>query len=691
MIRFTRDPQPPYTQYKQGMVRDLGASLEAIFIASLDAVLVTPPNMVFPPPKVLLPAGQMYESPTLALTTAQTAALLALLAGVGGGAAAVTVANQATSVTLTAATTVDVVGVSYINLAQTTAGVTITIPPLTAASTNIIIAFSNTGSVAVTVAGVDTFALNAGEIREWSWNGVGWKMLGVTLTPAQVTQLAIVYGQYPGQTTFLNRSINVSRAVGLSRGLLATFQTNVATAGGIVGTDLLQTTIDKIQLWLDAFMRTTAWPKIRELWVPIADTSTLGGLNAARVKLKYPAGAAAALTNSLLTMGDYTPMGGINTAAGTGKRLTSDFNPSTASPALPAGEQGFMAYCFGTGSRGAKGVDQATAAATVAFAGYTGAVMGSSTNSNFFAPLAASLIGRISGGTVSTAGQGRCRAMQQTAGVAQAWAGGYLSATLANASPTQNNSVICVAGANAGDANNFSGSIGGYAYFDTLTAVEMGDVADFFDNINIALGRPVFFEELLAHGDSNTFAVGNGPTPPSAAQRWSALLAADFSLIENNQGYSGSSILATNPNSGTQLRLIQRLFGTSARVNVLMWGTNDIANATTVQSLIDYEAAVVAAKRARVQNIILLGVGTVDWVAAAVTYAGTGFATNPHDNTQVPAWNAAVKAMAARQGVGYYDISTVPNALQTDGVHNTIANQPALYSGIAAAIRSQVL
>ena len=60
MIRFTRDPQPPYTQYKQGMVRDLGASLEAIFIASLDAVLVTPPNLVFPPPKGLLPAGQMY-------------------------------------------------------------------------------------------------------------------------------------------------------------------------------------------------------------------------------------------------------------------------------------------------------------------------------------------------------------------------------------------------------------------------------------------------------------------------------------------------------------------------------------------------------------------------------------------------------------------------------------------------------
>jgi hypothetical protein len=47
MIRFIRDPQPPYTAYKQGMVRDLGAALEATLIASGDAVSYTLPLQLF--------------------------------------------------------------------------------------------------------------------------------------------------------------------------------------------------------------------------------------------------------------------------------------------------------------------------------------------------------------------------------------------------------------------------------------------------------------------------------------------------------------------------------------------------------------------------------------------------------------------------------------------------------------------
>lgn len=68
MIRFIRDAQPPNTQFKQGMVRDLGAVLNASFIASGDAVDAVEPDRAFPPAQRLLPAGVAAESPVPALT-----------------------------------------------------------------------------------------------------------------------------------------------------------------------------------------------------------------------------------------------------------------------------------------------------------------------------------------------------------------------------------------------------------------------------------------------------------------------------------------------------------------------------------------------------------------------------------------------------------------------------------------------
>lgn len=68
MIRFIRDAQPPNTQFKQGMVRDLGSVLNASFIASGDAVDAVEPDRAFPPAQRLLPAGVAAESPVPALT-----------------------------------------------------------------------------------------------------------------------------------------------------------------------------------------------------------------------------------------------------------------------------------------------------------------------------------------------------------------------------------------------------------------------------------------------------------------------------------------------------------------------------------------------------------------------------------------------------------------------------------------------
>lgn len=79
MIRFIRDAQPPNTQYKQGMVRDLGASLEASFIASGDAVATTAQNLAFPPPAELFAPGSSREDPRTGFTAGEVAATRALV------------------------------------------------------------------------------------------------------------------------------------------------------------------------------------------------------------------------------------------------------------------------------------------------------------------------------------------------------------------------------------------------------------------------------------------------------------------------------------------------------------------------------------------------------------------------------------------------------------------------------------
>ena len=81
MIRFIRDPQPPYTQYKQGMVRDLGASLETIFIASGDAVASIATNLAFPPPAELFAPGTARSDPRVGFTGDEASGIRALVSG----------------------------------------------------------------------------------------------------------------------------------------------------------------------------------------------------------------------------------------------------------------------------------------------------------------------------------------------------------------------------------------------------------------------------------------------------------------------------------------------------------------------------------------------------------------------------------------------------------------------------------
>lgn len=506
------------------------------------------------------------------------------------------------------------------------------------------------------------------------------------LTSTQYAALQAVLG--------LNRTFSMVRP-DLSRGYLASFLTNAVAAGGTVS----QATLDKIAPHLSRLIASTAWPKIKELWLAVGDTSDLAGLNTARVKLKYVSGAAAAMTNTAFIAGDYTPALALVNTAASGKKFTSDFNPSAQFASQ--GEVGFATYCFGTGSRGTKNADSAGSAATVAFAGVVGNPGGSDANSNYFTMNGGSRIARISAGTTAlTPGMGRYCAVQQTAGVTQAWRGAYLMATIANAAPSGNNSVYAIGA--AGGANEFTGSVSGAAFFDPLTATEHGDLTDFFDNVNIALGRAIFIEEVCAVGDSNTFVYGNGPSAPVAPNRWTRALADQLGMAENNQGMAGARI---NPFVdlliATPERLTQRMMGCSSRINILAPGVNDIADYSATApvvlgpnksaSLANLEFAVVSAKLARVPNICLVGVGVVNWAVAKASYPATSYGTVT-DTTYglVADWNNNVQDMATRLEVAYFDPRSVPNVPQSDGLHNNSACQNLIGAALATSLRGQI-
>lgn len=510
------------------------------------------------------------------------------------------------------------------------------------------------------------------------------------LSQLQKSQLATATG--------LNRKINLTRP-DIARGLLATYVTNIAATSGAISV----ATLDKMAPWIAFLMRSTAWPKIRELWFPVGETSDAAGLATATVKLKYPSGAAVALTNTGPFVGaDWSQTLALVNTVASGKKLVSDFNPSVQFASQ--GELGFATYMFGANARGIKNADTGSGANQIAYAGAVGNAGGSNANSNYFTINGTSLIARISNGTTNTgvaAGMGRYRAVQQTAGVTQAWFGAYIGDQVANAAPSGNNTVYCVGG--AAGSNEFPGSVGGAAFFDTLTAAEHGDMTDFFDGLSIALGRNIFFEEVCCIGDSNTFVYGNGPQAPVAPNRWMRALADELGLAEQNQGVPGARISPYDGNLGTPTRIQQRMIGLSSRINLMMPGVNDVADYSSTPALAtkllnqlgsksnsinNYELLIASAVLARVPNIMLLGLGKVNWPVAAAL-VGTSFAGVGVDRGQIQDWNQSVKALAAKYNVGFFDISGI-NVNQTDGVHNTSACQAAIAAGIVGALRAQV-
>lgn len=473
----------------------------------------------------------------------------------------------------------------------------------------------------------------------------------------------------------------------LARGIVSRLGTNVTAVSGTLPASH-QAAVAK---FLPDLMRSTAYTKIRELTLHLGTD-----LNAARVKLIYPSGAASALTLGTLTAaGDYTELGGFNPGGVANHNLISDFIPNNV---LGSADQGYAQYVFGAVSRGAARAAAANGSPD-GYAGYTGGgnAFGTQSGAQIFGPHAATGNTRISqqdvgaavtGGAVNAIG--RFRATQQRLLAPNSWSieayvGGAMINSTTKTSLVANTGAIGVGGVNGGSW--FNGSIGGYAYFDYMTPQELLELNKFFDNVNEEIGRQVFFEELLCCGDSNTLGILAGPVPPTAAQAWPTLVANQYGLTVNNQGYLGGTL---DTNGANNLRgQIHRGLALSPRALVLMIGTNDTANAYTTL-LGQYSQYLDWLQLVNIPNLLVLGVGQVDWPAAKAYYPGSGYDIQPHTTSDITNFNNAIEAMCASRYINFGRIDTLPNVLQTDGVHNTVASHASQATYISSVLRKSV-
>ena len=148
-------------------------------------------NCVYTHGTLTLTRGTLQSSSTGSAITLSASAVVTVTmsATVQDSPARVDLPNQTASVALTAASTVDVTGVECLAITQTTASITLTLPSPTIATAHKTLTVENVGSVAVTIAGADSFALNSGESRGWRWNGTNWRLASANLTTAQVTSV----------------------------------------------------------------------------------------------------------------------------------------------------------------------------------------------------------------------------------------------------------------------------------------------------------------------------------------------------------------------------------------------------------------------------------------------------------------------------------------------------------------------
>lgn len=446
--------------------------------------------------------------------------------------------------------------------------------------------------------------------------------------------------------------------------LLAAHAAAVVTAGGVAPTTAQY---DAIRPHLETLMRSTAWPKLRVLWLPMGADNDI---NAARVCLVEASGTLA-LVNTGFLAGDYTTAGGLVGAAG--KRLATTYSPSAAAsgayPALSSTAWGFGVFALVSNSGST--VMAGTEASNTHYLGFGG------TN-----------VSQMFGGTQVPHWSTKLLQSVQVSGAnVEGWTGAYRRATAAGsgALPTGGISI------NAVNSGALSGSttFGGLWVGEAMTTTDMAALRDFFADANTALGRAVMATGPNYNGDSITAGVVNISV---GSNKYADRLSALYGATTINNGANGRSLsnfsgqttsLVWSDETGSTGYLVTAL-RTPGSINLIALGVNDSNNnVPVVQFATDY---------ARVLgNLIAAGLRPESIVLVSPWYQPGG--TQAVNDATSQAMGAVIKALAAQYGCCYVDalndtrIRSLSSAnWDALGVHGNDAVHGQMYLSIRDAI-----
>jgi lysophospholipase L1-like esterase len=506
----------------------------------------------------------------------------------------------------------------------------------------------------------------------------------VTLIPSGFIGTAQV-----GKKLYTNSGTILPKAVGDVDGAVhVSFSRNIARTFRIAqgAANVQESHIAALEQALSPLLASSAWPKIRELWVPLG-----ANLTGALTKIKYPAGNSATMVNlgasgvNPFVAGDYDPYIGI-TGNGTTKFLSTDANPTTLG--MTAGNIGLAAH---------------TTSLT-----WTG-ILASSwilmyTGSDF----------TTGGGYIDNAGQSSVRRVNFNTGMnfVNAVTGGLITCgvngvTLGSAPNAQikTNAVMQIGAMNSTSVSN--AIMTGYALFDGMTTAELTLLSDFFQRLNSAIGRGTF-TSLVGIGDSILL------NAVDTVNRYTKKLADALGLTEINAGVNGSTMslcpllgASGGANGGTKADFVlstdgttlptgelSRVFLGSGALYLIGYGINDTSFSGNVANFD-------AAYRRSLDLMVAAGIDMSTVLIVGITYASnTGGAINTggYYQASIQAFLAAEAKLASDYGCMYtrcYDLWNATNAATylladgaTGGIHPNATGHAAMYAAILTTIQS---
>jgi lysophospholipase L1-like esterase len=413
--------------------------------------------------------------------------------------------------------------------------------------------------------------------------------------------------------------------------IVAAYSSAITSAGGTIS----QSSLDLIRRALPPVISSGVYAKIKELWIPAGDQ-----LTAALVKLKTPG--ATSLTNSNFVSADYTEAGGIYPGAtNTNKKLTSDFIPT---------------------SNGLSASDLAMGYYALSDLWTSGTAMGSANNSYYLGfTNAGTTSDFVTGISVVRAASYRLRSSVSTGGTLTTYCQNSIESSGA-ATSTAPNGAITLFSTN----NSFFCSVrlGGYYAATSLNTGELRVLARFFDTVNKGLGRSISSNKLLAAGDSITL----GSSSSSNAYRWSALLAADLGLVEENKGATGEpfTYTPTSPHANAGFNTFRaNVLARMPSVAYFLWGQND----TYFDASGEYTTALFESQYCTMIEALLdAGFDRGQIVLGTPSYATALLETGAARSTRLAAYVSSVKFIGAKYGLRVYDINAATAAMASRGI-----------------------